>query len=247
MIKLRYLFLSILLLLGKTLFAQEEIVKAWGGGADYKDLSFGFTFQYVSTDYKIVKDPDWRNPSFYQDENGNPVTDVPNSISSKASQGFGIGFITRYSLTDHLEARVTPTLVFADRLLTYNYDNSDPIEKQLQTTVAEFPLLLKLKSDRLGNFRGYLIGGVKYSHLIAAKKNAVSTDPLDKLVTNVGGYGSYEAGIGCDFYFEYFKFSPELKISNSFGNVLTPDNNNPFARPIDKLFLHTLTFNLYFE
>lgn len=248
MIKLRHLFLGILLLLGKTLFAQEEIVKAWGGGADYKDLSFGFTFQYVSTDYKIIKNADWRDPS---------LIGTIGSISSKSSQGFGIGFITRYSLTDHLEARVTPTLVFADRLLSYGYAQLDPaysletenniVDKELQTTVAEFPLLLKLKSDRLGNFRGYLIGGVKYSQLIAAKKNAVNTDPFDKLVTNVGGYGSYEAGIGCDFYFEYFKFSPELKISNSFGNVLTPDSNNPFARPIDKLFLHTLTFNLYFE
>lgn len=238
--KFRYLLLGMLLLLCKTGFAQEEIVKAWGGGADYKDLSFGFTFQYVSTDYKIVKSADWHNPLIYNDNTvtpGAPVTDVPNSISSKSSQGFGIGFITRYSLTDHLEARITPTLVFADRLLTYRYaadqpqpassSGTDPsiIDKQLQTTVAEFPLLLKLKSDRLGNFRGYLIGGVKYSHLISAKKNAVNTDPIDKLVENVSGYGSYEAGIGCDFYFEYFKFSPELKISNSFGNVLSPDIN----------------------
>lgn len=258
MIRLQYLLLTTLLFLGKIVFAQEEIVKAWGGGADQKDLSFGFTFQYVSTDFKIVKRPNWREP-FYDPATGDKVTDALSSISSKASQGFGIGFITRYRLTDHLEVRATPTLVFADRLLQYGYatpqnqpsnssgSDNTLIQKQLQTTMAEFPLLMKLKSDRLGNFRGYLVGGVKYSQLIASKKNNdANADPIDKLVKNVSGFASYEAGIGCDFYFEYFKFSPEIKISNSFGNVLVPENN-PFSRPIDKLFLHTLMISLYFE
>jgi len=260
MIKLRYLLLTMLLLSGKNLFAQDEIVKAWGGGADAKDLSFGFTFQYVSTDFKIEKKANWRD-AYFDPQTNTKVTDTLSSIGSKSSQGFGIGFITRYRLTDHLEARLTPMLVFADRLLEYTYATKQPqpsssssaagagnvIEKQVQTTMTEFPLSLKLKSDRLGNFRGYLLGGVKYSYLIASKKNNdANADPIDKLVKNVNGFASYEAGIGCDIYFEYFKLSPEIKISNSFGNVLVPENH-PFSRPIDKLFLHTLMISLYFE
>lgn len=262
MIKFRHLLLTVLLLLGKNLFAQDEVVKAWGGGGDVKDLSFGFTFQYVSTDFKIKKKANWRD-AFIDAQTNTKVTDTLSSIASKPSQGFGIGFITRYRLTDHLEVRATPTLVFADRLLEYTYatKQSQPsssssssnigadnvIEKQVQTTMAEFPLSMKLKSDRLGNFRGYLLGGLKYSYLIASKKNNdANADPIDKLVKNVNGFASYEAGVGCDIYFEYFKLSPEIKISNSFGNVLVPENH-PFARPIDKLFLHTLMISLYFE
>lgn len=260
MIKFRYLLLTILLLPAKNLLAQNEVVKAWGGGADLKDLSFGFTFQYINTDFKIEKRADWRD-AYIDPQTHTKITDTLSSIGSKSSPGFGIGFITRYRLTDHLEARLTPMLVFADRLLEYTYANPQQqpssssskagaeniIEKQVQTTMAEFPLSLKLKSDRLGNFRGYLLGGVKYSKLIASKKNNdANADPIDKLVKNVNGFASYEAGIGCDIYFEYFKLSPEIKISNSFGNVLVPENH-PFSRPIDKLFLHTLMISLYFE
>lgn len=251
--KIRRLLIAVFLLSCKSLFAQDEVVHAWASGADQRDLSFGFTFQYVSTDFKIEKKPDWRSP-FYDPASGVKLTDSLTSISSKASQGFGIGFITRYRITDHLEVRTTPMLVFADRLLEYGYDkpqnnttsNTNVVEKQVQTTMVEFPLSLKLKSDRLGNFRGYLLGGVKYSGLIGSKKTDANASPLDKLVKNTSGFASYEAGIGCDIYFEYFKLSPEIKISNSFRNILVPENQ-PYSRPIDKLFLHTVMFSLYFE
>jgi hypothetical protein len=259
MIKFRLLLIAVLLFLGNVLFAQDQVVHAWASGADQNDLSFGFTFQYVSTDFKIDKKPDWRSP-FYDPATGLKATDSLNSISSKSSQGFAIGFITRYRLTDHVEARLTPMLVFADRLLEYEYkdNNGNPLltkaginfnntlEQQVQTTMVEFPLSMKLKSDRLGNFRAYLIGGVKYSMLISSKKQNVYASPVDKLVKNVNSFASYEAGIGVDIYFEYFKFSPEFKMSNSFKNILVPENH-PYSRPIDKLFLHTIMFSLYFE
>ena len=259
MIKLRLLLLIGFVFLGKGLFGQG-VVPAWASGADEVDWSFGFTFQYVSSDFKIDKKPDWRSP-FYDPSSGLKLTDTLNSISSKSSPGFALGFIARYRLTDHLEARLTPMFVFSDRLLEYEYQatNGNPLlatkaillyptllEETVQTTTFDIPLSLKLKSDRVGNFRAYLLGGVKYSKLIAGNKAVASNSLVDKLVTNSGGFASYEVGIGCDFYFEYFKLSPEFKISNSFGNILVPDNN-PYSRPIDKLFLHTFMFSFYFE
>lgn len=247
MIKARYLIVVLILFCFKSGVAQQ-IVPAWGGGADLHDMSFGFVFQYVATDYKIIKKPDWRTP-YYDKQSQRNLTDSLAGISSKASQGFAIGFIARYRVTDHLEIRSTPTLVFADRLLDYSYNTaSQNVEKQLQTTMVEFPISFKLKSDRLGNFRAYLLGGVKYSGLIGSKKqDDPNADPLSKNIANIKGYASYEAGIGFDIYFEYFKLSPELKLSNSFGNMLVADNNNPYSRPIDKLFLHTIMFSFYFE
>ncbi|HVV55167.1 MAG TPA: hypothetical protein VHC47_07580, partial [Mucilaginibacter sp.] len=109
-----------------------------------------------------------------------------------------------------------------------------------------FPVSLKLKSDRIRDFRAYMLAGVKYSKAIAPKKNAPDTDPLQELVLNKSSYGSYEIGLGCDIYFEYFKLSPEIKLSNSFGNVLMPEDH-PFSEPINKLSLHTFTFSLIFE
>ncbi|QJD94683.1 PorT family protein [Mucilaginibacter robiniae] len=223
-------------------------VQAWGGGADQNDLSFGFSFQYVMQDYKIVKKPDWRNPYPDPDHPGNYLTSPLTSISSKSVPGFAVGFITRYRISEHLEVRTTPSLVFADRELDYTFENTTQNDKRLiSSTTMDVPLLLKLKADRLGNFRPYLVGGAKYSFAIGGKsKQDANDDLLQKRVKNIRGFASYEAGIGCDIYFDYFKMSPEIKVANSFGNVLVPENH-PFAEPISKLFLHSLMFSLHFE
>ncbi len=238
-------YLVILLLFcSNILLAQAP---AWGGGADQTDLSFGFSFSYVNSNYKIVKKPDWRNP-FFDSGTNRYVTDSLNGIGSKALPGFAIGFITRYSLSDHLEVRITPSLVFADRSLNYVYlTPSENVTKTVQTTTVDFPLSFKLKSDRLGDFRAYILGGVKYSLAVGSKgPSEANLNPLDKLVRNNAGFGSYEAGLGCDIYFEFFKLSPEIKLSNSFGNVLVQENQ-PFSSPISKLSLHSIMFSLYFE
>src|SRR5271166_3851635 len=159
-----YLTIILLFLCSNLLRAQSA--PAWGGGADQTDLSFGFSFAYVNSNFKIFKKPDWRTPYFDPGVNRN-ITDSLNSISSAALPGFAIGFITRYRLTDHLEARVSPSLVFADRSIAYTYATaSQDVTKQIQTTTVDFPLALKLKSDRIDNFRAYIIGGLKYSQAV---------------------------------------------------------------------------------
>jgi len=243
MIKTWYLTILLFFLCSNLLQAQAP---AWGGGADQTDLSFGFTFSYVSNYYKIVKKTDWRNPYFDPGVN-RYITDSVKGISSAPTPGFAIGFITRYRLTEHLEARVTPSLVFADRSLYYSYDTpSQDVTKSVQSTTVDFPLEFKLKSDRIQDFRAYLLGGIKYSQTVGRGQDQTTIDPLDRTIKNVSGFGSWETGIGCDIYFEFFKLSPEIKISNSFGNVLLPDGE-PFSAPISKLSLHTIMFSLYFE
>ncbi len=241
--KISYLIIILLIFCSKSLFAQAP---AWGGNADQNDVSFGFTFQYVNSYLKIDKKPNWRQP-FFDPGVGHLITDYVNSIYSNNSPGFAVGFIARYRLDEHLEVRTTPGLVFADRDLSYTYATpSEDVNKPIQATMIEFPVSLKLKSDRIQDFRAYILGGVKYSEAIGAKRNVPGTDPLQQLVRNKNGFGSYEVGMGCDIYFEYFKLSPEIKLSNSFGNLLIPEDN-PYATPINKLSLHTVTFSLLFE
>ena len=242
--KTRYLIIIFLVFCGKSLFAQSA--PAWGGNADQNDFSFGFTFQYVNSYFKIDKKPDWQKPYFDRDVNA-IITDPLQNIGSKNSPGFAVSFMMRYRLTENLEVRTTPGLVFADRTVNYYYaDASKDVDKPVQSTMMEFPLSLKLKSDRVEDFRAYVLAGVKYSYAIGAKKNKPDIDPLEAIITNKNGFGSYEVGLGCDIYFEYFKMSPEIKLSNSFGNILTPEAN-PYSSPLSKLSLHTVTFSLLFE
>ena len=195
--KIRYLIAFLILFCSKSLFAQAP---AWGGGADQNDISFGFTFQSVSSYFKIDRKPDWRKPYFDPGVNRN-ITDSLTSISSKNSPGFAVGFIARYRISEHLEVRTTPCLVFADRGLSYTFATpSQNTDRSVQATMVEFPLSVKLKSDRIQDFRAYIMGGVKYSEAIGSKKNIPGTDPLEQLVINKNSFGSYEVGLGCDIY-----------------------------------------------
>ncbi|WP_423147280.1 outer membrane beta-barrel protein [Rubrolithibacter danxiaensis] len=239
----RFTLIAILVLMRLSLFAQN-----WGGGVDNELLHFGFTFQYISSEYKILKKKDWRAP-FTDPETNALVSDSLYSISSPPTPGFGLGFVSDLALGDHANLRFTPAMVFTDRLLDYNYlDTTQFRQKKVSATMIDLPIGIKLKSDRRNNFRAYLIGGLKYSVDIISKKktNDEGLDFSEKFVKNKRGILSYEAGIGFDFYFEFFKLSPEIKLSNSVNSVLKSEVN-PYSSPLDKLFLRNLQFSLYFE
>lgn len=238
-----------------TALAQQN----WGGGVDSERLHFGFTFQYVSAEYKIYKKANWRDERYDDDlERNDLMTDKISRISSPTSPGFGLGFVSDYKMGDHANLRFTPALVFSDRLIDYHFGSGEAegtvtrfepyYQQKVQSTMVDLPLGIKLKSDRRKNFRAYVLGGAKYSLDIVSKKKLddSNVESTAKLVKNSRNILSYEAGIGLDLYFEFFKLSPELKLSNSFRSVLKPEHH-PFSSPLDKLFLRNLQFSLYFE
>lgn len=224
-------------------FAQN-----WGGGVDDKFFSPGFTFQYLSSEYKIYKRADWQRP-YFDEAIGQYITDSLKSISSPVSPGFGLGFIAGFKLGDHADLRITPTLVFLDRLLDYEYSDPAKLRQQkVATTTVDLPIGIKLKSDRRRDFRAYILAGGKYSmDIISKKKTDDSGFALtEKFIKNNKGYLSYEVAIGFDFYFEFFKLSPELKLSNSINNVLKHEDH-PYSSPLEKLYTRNFQFSLYFE
>lgn len=247
MILRRSLLLLVLFLYSFSTFAQEN----WGGGVDNEDLHFGFAFQFISTEYKIQKAANWRQPFPDPNNPGEYLTSPLVSISSPVSSGFSIGFINDLRIGEHLNLRLTPSLVFADRSIEFKYTNAaENIRKQVQSATIDIPLGFKLKSDRRRNFRAYFLAGVKYSIDIISKKKLDDSNlpELEKLIKNQKGVFLYETGVGFDLYFEYFKMSPELKLSNSFRNVLYRDETpNAYNTPIEKLFLRNLQFSIYFE
>lgn len=230
------------------LFAQQN----WGGGVDNETLHFGFTFQYVASEYKILKRVDWKGP-FMDPYDGSPMINSElQSLSSPVSPGFGLGFVSDFRLGNNADLRFTPGLVFADRLVNYEYaDPSYSVQKKVQTTLIDLPLGFKLKSDRQKNFRAYFIGGAKYSLDIASKKKTddMALAPEAKFLKNKKNTLWYEAGIGIDLYFEFFKLSPEIKFAQSMKSVLNDKDRaeNPFTAPIDKLFIRNFQFSFYFE
>ena len=256
MIRLKLFFVIV----SSFLFVETYAQGNFGGGVDAEDIHFGFTFQYISTEYKIIKVRDWRSPYLDPEKGFLPAADSLRSIRSPSNPGFGIGFVSNLRLHKNLDLRFTPTLVFTDRVMDYEFNNGKNYEQQgtispegftrrtVSAVMMEFPVGIKLKSERRNNFRAYILGGMKYGINLASKKkedDAINNAEF-KFLKNNKNILSYEAGIGFDLYFEFFKLSPEIKISNSINSVLRRDDT-PYATPLEKLFLRNFQFSLFFE
>lgn len=243
---------NIILLLICLAYFTDAKAQNWGGGVDDSDIHFGFTFQVISSEYKILKRPDWRDRyvDLTTSPNTIPINTTLDRISSEGKLGYGLGFVVNKRVSNRADLRLTPTLVFSDRVLNYVYRNPEFNRQQIvQSTMIDVPLGFKLKSDRRKNFRAYMIGGLKYSaDITSAKKTSnEGLTPIEMVLQNKKNFMSYEAGLGLDLYFEYFKMSPEIKYSSSFNSILKEDVNNPYAYPLNKLMLRHVTFSLFFE
>jgi porT protein len=100
---------------------------------------------------------------------------------------------------------------------------------------------------RVKNYRPYLIAGAGFSFdLGREREKAILLQQMD---------GFFDFGVGCTIYFQYFRFSPELKFALGLTDILTPldqrgqdyvsDYNKRFTNAISRLTsrLFTLTFN----
>lgn len=244
----RFLLMVLIAFFSLPSFAQHR----WGGGVDYDKIHFGFSFHYVASSFKVFKTDNWQSPY------PNPsVRGRLTEVSSPFKNGMGVGLITDLSLSENINLRFNPTIIFGGKSLNYNYSDSinqlsgekEIFSKGVKASLLELPLTLKFKSDRRNNYRIYALGGGKYSHNVIPKsKLDDSADPdREKQVKLKSGFFSYEFGLGVDIYFDYFKMSPEIKWSQSFGNVMDKGELNAFNSPIDKLLLRSVQFSLIFE
>ncbi|WP_353195241.1 outer membrane beta-barrel protein [Parapedobacter defluvii] len=248
------LSITALLLMALPSPAQQRFQR-WGGGVDDEPLHFGFSFHYINADYKITLKPDWQTP----DLTASAAETVPLlGVSSPFYHGVGLGLLADVKLTENANLRFTPSLVFSNKAVHYRYANTtdnnytnttDVTEKLIRASYIDLPLLFKFKSDRKGNYRGYLIGGGKYSiNVVSGKRyDDAQLVPSEKYLKTKPGYFSYEAGIGFDLYFDFFKMSPEIRWVQSIGNLLDSREPNMYNRPIDRLMLRNLQISLFFE
>ncbi len=203
-------------------------------GYDDKYFSYGFLIQAHTTSYSLK----------YSDRFVTDAFDSVLSISPRFSPGFSLGFIINFRLQEFFDLRVTPTVAFNEYVVEYKRVDDPLIKEQVETTVVELPILLKYKSERRGNMRMYLVGGVKPG-FEASGKNEIQNIGDDNLKTKTFNF-SGEVGVGFDIYYPLFKFSPELRYSRGFVNMLE-DPNNDFGQGIESLKTNTISLIFLFQ
>ncbi|MCH9809658.1 MAG: PorT family protein [Bacteroidetes bacterium] len=168
-------------------------------------------------------------------------------VTSEALPGYNINIVSNLRLTEHLDLRFTPG--FAATVRKLHFDMIHPftgertiITRQIESSYVQFPLHLKFKSVRIDNYKLYLMGGIRYTNDLASKAKVVD-DGLFKLQRHVA---DYEVGFGADFYFEYFKFSPQIRAAWGLTDLLVQDGT-PQVEAFDALRNQAVLINFTFE
>ena len=201
------------------LFGITDLMKAQNNPyVDDKLVHFGFSLGMDFSSYAIQE-----TDTTLQFEENDSI--VYHTRVSAPGLGLAVGFITDFRLTRHLNLRFCPTLHFGQRTITYkSYQKADslifgtPGETNNKPSVLSIPisipLYLKWSAEREVNYRPYVIAG-----------GGVSVDVMrdkDKVILPKRFDYFVEVGLGCDFYFRWFKLCPELRYRMGFNNMLTP-------------------------
>ena len=165
------------------------------------------------------------------------------------SGGLTLGLSATARISDRFQLRFNPQLMFIERGIYYklkypDLDNQTEVTKKVESTIISFPIQLKFQSDRIGNFRVYTFAGIKGDIDMASNARKKNGEDLVKIAKY--DYGP-EFGIGFNFFFESFIFSPEIKISNGLRNLHDRDANLKFSSVFDKIQSRMIVFSIHLE
>jgi hypothetical protein len=224
-----------------SLILAAQMTQAQGkkGNYNYLDMNlkqyyFGITLAYNSSDYRP-----FRSKSFLESTN---IT----GIESISGPGFNLGIVTNLKVGEDFDLRLLPTLSFAERNIQYNSNNNTGIinTRKVESVFVEIPFHVRYKSRPYNDMRLFVIAGVKYGFDVASDSRTRQADELVK-ISPVDF--SMESGFGAQFFFPYFIFSPEFKVSFGMNNILLYDNRLEESKVLEKILSRTFTLSFHFE
>ncbi len=231
------LVLTLLLVLFSGPTAQAQFT----GGRNYnfqdfqaKPFYFGLTLGFNSSRYTP-----FRSEEFL-------FSDTIVSVTSLNGPGFNLNMIANLKIGRYFDFRFLPGFSFAERRLNYTKESRVTSETQesVQSVFVELPFHFRYKSAPYRDKRVFLVGGVKYSFDVASESR--SRQAMDLVRISPHDF-HVEYGAGIQFFFPYFIFSPEFKISHGIGNTLLFNPNLPESRVLDKVLSRTFTLSFHIE
>ncbi|MCB9047289.1 MAG: PorT family protein [Chitinophagales bacterium] len=203
---------------------------------DQKAYYFGITFGTNFSTYRIKHSQSFIN------------NDTFKYIQPGYGPGFNLGLMGNLRLNDLIDLRFVPSLAFAEKkvgLSVRDIAGNDSISNRtVESIYMHMPLQLKFKSDRIKNFRFYGLTGFKFDYDMAANARSRRKDEFIKV--SAADFGA-ELGVGFEFYYPNFIFSPEIKISQGLGNQIYHDGSIPLSNAIDALSTRMIVISIHLE
>lgn len=234
-LSLRLTSLCVFLLIGVVCWQPTDVKASYNQPFyDYsRNVHFGFTLGGNSGGFHYEFSED-----FYQN-------DTLLGVENETFPGLTLGAVSNFHLSERFNLRFIPSLTLNQRELLYEFEDGTIESREIESVLVEFPLLGKYKASRHGNFRFYILGGGKYSYDIASEADAAE-DPQRPIVALDPNQFSAEIGLGFDIYFEFFKFSPEIKLTHGVNNILT-ESPSIYSQSFDGLYKRFFYISLHFE
>jgi hypothetical protein len=210
---------------------------------DDKRVRFGITLGSNRSHFAFTHHPKFLNQA--------PVDSI-SVIESVNSTGVSLAWLVNFRLGEHFDLRTYPVnLTFTERNFLYNLNFPDnaagetsTTEKKTQSISLSIPVQIKFSSDRINNFKVYMIGGGKVEYDLASNAGARKAEEQVKLKKL--DY-AVEVGVGFHFYFPMFVLTPEVKMGWGLGNLHSRDTNLKFSSTIDKINSRSVFFSLTVE
>ncbi len=217
------------------LFTREKIKNI--ENFDKKIVSWGFYLGLNSYDYQFNYEEDLKE------------------ILVETSLGFSVGLVSNLRINDHLDLRFEPGLFITTRNIQYDptyfngleFNDADLL-REVKSTYVHFPLLLKVSTKRLNNFKPFVIGGLSMALNLSSNENNPDDNAAGQFRTTKNVL-FYELGIGVDFYNQWFKFTPSIRGVFAMNDELVRDEDpdSPWTGNIATMKTRGVFLNFTFQ
>jgi hypothetical protein len=187
---------------------------------DNQKYYFGITAGFNNSQYK----------TYYSDFFIN--SDSVKSATPQWNAGFQVGITANYRFTKHTGVRLVPQFVLMQRSLDYTFSFRNDTTIVIESIMLHLPYHFKFSSDRINNFRFYAFTGGKLDYDFNSNTRSRRNDEVLKIKPIDFGY---DLGFGFDFYNSNYIFTPEIRLSNGFGNVQLRDNEILTSKVFDRI------------
>lgn len=163
--------------------------------------------------------------------------------------GFNIGLIGNLRITEYIDLRLEPGVIFTNRILEFPQfeENRDRI-REVESNYVHVPLLVKFSTKRVNNFKPFVLIGGSVAHNLSSNQDNPSDNTAGQFRSK--DWTTYlEVGFGIDFYTEYFKFSPSIRGVFGQSDELVKDGNpnSPWTRNLNKMTTRGVFINFTFQ
>lgn len=159
-------------------------------------------------------------------------------VESSPKGGFNIHMVSNLKMGEFFDFRFNPGFSFMYRNLIYNNET----ERTIESVYFETPFGVRFKSMPYKDKRAFMSAGIRYGYDVASNSNTRKSETVIKISPH---NFQYEVGIGMQFYYPFFIFSPEIKMSRGLNNALIYNRSLLESRVLDNITnqVFTLTFN----